>query len=106
MSGGFNAAERSEEGGEGEAERKGKEATAARRIRYTTLEGNDGAEVNPIRNGAREFLTLRRFHIMSHGGVGAAGGTYRTLTESGVHSYTESEFLVPFLLFFQCKQPE
>ena len=47
MSGGFNAAERSEEKEKEKERRKGKErkekeATAARRTRYTTLEGNDG----------------------------------------------------------------
>ena len=43
------------------------------------------------------------------GGMGAAagGGTYRTLTKSGdIHARTEAEFLVTFLSFFQCKQPE
>ena len=75
----------------GGRERKGKERRPPRRGEHVTRPSRGmtagGAEVNPIRNGAREFLTLRRFHIMSHGGTGgmgaAAGGTYRTLTKSG-----------------------
>ena len=101
--------------GEKEKERrKGKERRPPRRGEHVTRPSRGmtagGAEVNPIRNGAREFLTLRRFHIMSHGGTGgmgaAAGGDLQDTHEIGGHSCTEAEFLVTFLSFFQCKQPE